>query len=98
MQVWIGRNGERFGPYPDDEIRQWLRDGTCRPEELGWYEGMTDWRPLGELFPEDRPATPPPGAAPPPPPRRTTTCRSAASPDSADGAGCLARTYVLISF
>lgn len=68
MQVWIGRNGERFGPYPDDEIRQWLRDGTCRPEELGWYEGMTDWRPLGELFPEDRPATPPPGAAAPPPP------------------------------
>jgi len=70
MQVWIGRNGERFGPYRDDEIRQWLRDGTCRPEELGWYEGMTDWRPLGELFPEDRPAPAEaaPGAVPPPPP------------------------------
>ncbi len=56
MQVWIGRNGERFGPYTDDEVRQWLRDGTCRPEELGWHEGMTDWRPLGELFPDERPA------------------------------------------
>lgn len=65
MQVWIGRNGERFGPYTDDEVRGWLRDGTCRPEELGWYEGMTDWRPLGELFPDDRPA---PGVVPPPPP------------------------------
>lgn len=65
MQVWIGRNGERFGPYTDDDIRQWLRDGTCRPEELGWYEGMSDWRPLGELFPDDRPA---PGVVPPPPP------------------------------
>jgi uncharacterized RDD family membrane protein YckC len=65
MQVWIGRNGERFGPYPEDEIRQWLRDGTCRPEELGWYEGMTDWRPLGELFPDERPA---PGSPPPMPP------------------------------
>ena len=65
MQVWIGRNGERFGPYREDEVRQWLRDGTCRPEELGWYEGMTDWRPLGELFPDERPA---PGAVPPPPP------------------------------
>jgi uncharacterized RDD family membrane protein YckC len=62
MQVWIGRNGERFGPYPEEEVRLWLRDGTCRPEEMGWYEGMTDWRPMGELFPEDRPApnTPPP--------------------------------------
>lgn len=66
MQVWIGRNGERFGPYTDDEVRQWLRDGTVRTDELGWYEGMTDWRPLGELFPEARPeaaVTPP---SPPP--------------------------------
>jgi hypothetical protein len=37
MQVWIGRNGERFGPYEEAEVRQWLRDGTCRPEELGWH-------------------------------------------------------------
>ena len=42
-----------------------MRDGTCRPEELGWYEGMTDWRPLGELFPDERPA---PGTVPPMPP------------------------------
>lgn len=65
MQVWIGRNGERFGPYTEDEVRQWLRDGTVRTDELGWYEGMTDWRPLGELFPDARPAA---GATPPPPP------------------------------
>jgi uncharacterized RDD family membrane protein YckC len=67
MQVWIGRNGERFGPYTDDEVRQWLRDGTYRPDELGWHEGMADWRALGEIFPDDRPLTPP-GAVPPTPP------------------------------
>lgn len=70
MQVWIGRNGERFGPYTDDEIRQWLRDGTCRPDELGWYDGMVDWRPLGELFPDERPSiadgVPPMPPSPPP--------------------------------
>ncbi|APG03960.1 hypothetical protein BJI69_08635 [Luteibacter rhizovicinus DSM 16549] len=70
MQVWIGRNGERFGPYTDDEIRQWLRDGTCRPDELGWYDGMVDWRPLGELFPDERPnvadGVPPMPPSPPP--------------------------------
>lgn len=64
MQVWIGRNGERFGPYSDDDVRQGLRDGTYRPDELGWYDGMTDWRPLGELFPDARPM---PGTAPPMP-------------------------------
>lgn len=67
MQVWIGRNGERFGPYTDDEIRQWLRDGTCRLDELGWYDGMVDWRPLGELFPEERPAAAADGVPPMPP-------------------------------
>jgi uncharacterized RDD family membrane protein YckC len=71
MQVWIGRNGERFGPYTDDEIRQWLRDGTCRPDELGWYDGMVDWRPLGELFPDENPVAAegvPPVSLPPSPP------------------------------
>jgi len=63
MQVWIGRNGERFGPYTDDEVRQWLRDGTCRTDELGWHEGVADWTPLGELFPDARPAVAT-GAAP----------------------------------
>ena len=78
MQVWIGRNGERFGPYTDDEVRQWMRDGTCQIDELGWHEGVTDWRPLGELFPDARPVAadsaapddivpPPPFAAAPPP-------------------------------
>jgi uncharacterized RDD family membrane protein YckC len=67
MQVWIGRNGERFGPYTDDEIRQWLRDGTCLPDELGWYDGMVDWRPLGELFPEERPVAAADGVPPMPP-------------------------------
>ncbi|QWT19773.1 RDD family protein [Bacillus sp. NP157] len=73
MQVWIGRDGERFGPYPEDDIRQGLRDGTYRTDELGWHEGMVDWRPLGELFPDDRPAAAtfsaePPPAPPAPPP------------------------------
>jgi len=68
MQVWIGRNGERFGPYTDDEVRQWLRDGTCRVDELGWHEGMTDWRPLGELFPDARPVAGAAAVEPPPPP------------------------------
>ncbi|TCV92431.1 putative RDD family membrane protein YckC [Luteibacter rhizovicinus] len=66
-QVWIGRQGERLGPYTEDEVRAWLRDRTYRPDELGWYEGMTEWRPLGELFPDARPE-PGPATAPPSPP------------------------------
>lgn len=88
MQVWIGRNGERFGPYTDDEVQQWMRDGTFRPDELGWHEGVTDWRPLGELFPDARPAVysvdesvVSPSAEPAPPPFLGVT--DTAAPDFA---------------
>jgi uncharacterized RDD family membrane protein YckC len=60
MQVWIGRQGERLGPYDDAEVRSWLRKGEVSPADLGWYEGMTDWTPLSQLFPEDAAAAPTP--------------------------------------
>lgn len=71
MEVWIGRDGERHGPYQESDVRQWLRSGQVSPDDLGWYDGMRDWQPLSSLYPHDRPesantasaATPPP--APP---------------------------------
>ena len=70
MEVWIGRNGERFGPYSEADIRQWLREGSLRPGELAWHAGLTDWQPAGDLFPGEAPAagsaTPMPPAPPPP--------------------------------
>lgn len=70
MEVWIGRDGERHGPYKEADVRQWLRSGQVSPDDLGWYEGMADWAPLSTLFPEERSAEPPAfSAAPPVPPR-----------------------------
>lgn len=53
MEVWIGRDGERHGPYTEVEVRQWLRSGQVSASDLGWYEGMADWQPLSSLFPEE---------------------------------------------
>lgn len=66
MEVWIGRNGERHGPYQEEQVRDWLRSGELSPDDLAWYEGLADWRPLSILFPQDKPA---PAASPygPPP-------------------------------
>ncbi|WP_329742107.1 RDD family protein [Dyella sp. A6] len=55
MEVWIGRNGERHGPYKEDEVRQWLRSGQVSSDDLGWYDGLADWQPLSVLFPGERP-------------------------------------------
>ena len=63
MEIWIGRDGERHGPYKEDDVRQWLRSGQVSSRDLAWYEGLADWQPLSVLFPDEATATPP---APPP--------------------------------
>jgi uncharacterized RDD family membrane protein YckC len=62
MEIWIGRDGERLGPFPDSEVRARLRRGEFTGEDLGWHDGLPDWQPLATLFPDEcgAPATPPP--------------------------------------
>ncbi|MHB1272277.1 MAG: RDD family protein [Rhodanobacter sp.] len=70
MEIWIGRDGERHGPYPEDEVRQWLQSGRLSRDDLAWYEGLADWQPLSVLFPDAAGSTPAPGV--PPLPQTTT--------------------------
>ncbi len=53
MEIWIGRDGERHGPYKEEDVRQWLRSGQVSPKDLAWYEGLADWQPLSVLFPDE---------------------------------------------
>ncbi|MCW8808147.1 MAG: RDD family protein [Rhodanobacter sp.] len=55
MEIWIGRDGERHGPYKEDDVRQWLRSGQLGRDDLAWYEGLADWQPLSVLFPDAAP-------------------------------------------
>ncbi|MBD8899613.1 RDD family protein [Rhodanobacter sp. DHG33] len=73
MEIWIGRNGERHGPYKEEDVRAWLRSGQVSGSDLAWREGLADWQPLSVLYPDATPATtqatggsypPPPAAAP----------------------------------
>lgn len=56
MEIWIGRDGERHGPYKEQDVRQWLRSGQVSGGDLAWYEGLADWQPLSVLFPDEKPA------------------------------------------
>jgi uncharacterized RDD family membrane protein YckC len=58
MEIWIGRDGERHGPYKEDDVRQWLRSGQLSPADLAWHEGLADWQPLSVLFPDAAAAAP----------------------------------------
>lgn len=53
MEVWIGRDGERHGPYKEEDVRQWLRSGQVSGDDLAWYDGLADWQPLSALFPDE---------------------------------------------
>ncbi|WP_449423858.1 RDD family protein, partial [Rhodanobacter lindaniclasticus] len=59
MEIWIGRDGERHGPYKEDDVRDWLRNGKVSPSDLAWYEGLADWQPLSVLFRDAVPAATP---------------------------------------
>lgn len=71
MEVWIGRNGERHGPYQEEQVRDWLRSGQLSTDDLAWYDGLADWQPLSVLFPQDKPAPAPSPYGPPPLQQRT---------------------------
>lgn len=60
--LWIGRNGEKYGPYTEADVRRWQAEGKLGADALVWRSGMPDWVPLASLFP------PPAGSATPPPP------------------------------
>lgn len=45
--VWhFVEDGKRAGPYTEEEMRGFVRQGRVRSETLVWCDGMTDWMPL----------------------------------------------------
>jgi Tfp pilus assembly major pilin PilA len=66
MSVWIGQDGERLGPYSEEDVRRWAAEGKFKPDALAWRSGMAEWVPLSVMFPgiTDQPPPPPPFAPP----------------------------------
>lgn len=59
----INQDGQQFGPYSPDQLRQYFREGRIQQTAMVWTEGMPHWLPLNQAFP-DLTTTP---KAPPPP-------------------------------
>jgi Tfp pilus assembly major pilin PilA len=81
-QIWLGQNGEKYGPYAEANIRRWFKEGKLTADALVWRNGMADWAPLASLFPKeatDGPTPPLPASNPPPP---FTAVRSTSMPES----------------
>ena len=46
MEIHIDRAGQRYGPYPLDQIESMLSQGQLLGSDMAWHEGMSDWKPL----------------------------------------------------
>ena len=49
MRIYLGKEGQTYGPYPRKTIQGWLRDGSVGPDDLGCVVGTREWVPLGQL-------------------------------------------------
>jgi hypothetical protein len=85
--IWLGLNGQRFGPYTAATVLAWHRQGQLDNATLCWREGMAEWLPLATWV-RERAATADDGALPlaePPPPGlspRTSFVAEGSLPDS----------------
>ncbi|UPG94003.1 pilin [Luteibacter aegosomatissinici] len=63
-KIWIGRGGQKYGPYEEAVLRGWVKEGKVEPDVLAWRTGMAEWVPLATLLPgmEVPPPIPPPSA------------------------------------
>ena len=69
MSNWFyAANGQQQGPYPEDQFRDLIANGTVRVDTLVWTEGMAGWQRAAEvpgLMPSGGPPVLPAGGPPP---------------------------------
>jgi hypothetical protein len=69
MSTLIYKNNVQTGPFEDAQILQGMGEGVYSPDDLGWREGLANWTPLRELFPQAAATRAVPPAVPRPLPR-----------------------------
>ena len=50
MSYHVGRNNQPLGHFTEAEIREGLERGTFFTNDLIWREGMSEWKPLDQVF------------------------------------------------
>ena len=53
--IWILHGDDQHGPYPLEQIEQFIVDGLLDGSELAWQDGLEDWIGLSNLLGIDAP-------------------------------------------
>jgi hypothetical protein len=46
---WLARNGQKYGPYPLEQLQQMAATGQVASSDSVWQEGMPNWVPLTQV-------------------------------------------------
>lgn len=49
-KIWLGRDGQKYGPYSEASIRQWMLEGKVPANAMAWRSGMATWVPFATLL------------------------------------------------
>lgn len=49
MTWFYSKNGQQLGPITEQELAAKSKNGEVSATDLVWKEGMSDWKPLGEV-------------------------------------------------
>ena len=60
MGLLIHKNNEQLGPFEEHDILVFLNEGKLSYQDLGWKEGMAEWKSLQEILmvPKENTRTP----------------------------------------
>ena len=49
MNITIAKNGQQIGPFDEAQVAGMLKSGMLATTDLGWAEGMDEWKPLSSF-------------------------------------------------
>lgn len=53
MEIYVNRNGQQFGPYSEEQVRENLAIGMLSPDDLAWHKGLAEWQAVGQVVPQE---------------------------------------------
>lgn len=57
MEWYYAEGKEQKGPISEEQFAELLRTGVIQQQTLVWREGMTAWRPYGQVVSDSQPST-----------------------------------------
>ena len=49
VEFFVTREGKEFGPYSLEDVQGYLETGFLKSIDLGWCDGMQDWKPINTI-------------------------------------------------